>query len=220
MEEARQALKKLNVFAQMRPKPTGNAMFSKARLDTLSDGIFGVAMTLLILDVRLPEDFHPADGTELLRGLAGLWLKFFPYVLSFSVLGLRWLANIEVRSRAEYFNREYVNWWLLYHFLITCVPFTTIVVGRFGHFAPAVWLYAGHTLLIAAVGLRLVAITPHLDQGDHLRFRQLSAVLLIVSSLLAIALSFVNVRIALWALTLNFAGPMIRVWSKRVAALD
>ena len=136
------------------------------------------------------------------------------------MLGLRWLANIEVRSRAEYFNREYVNWWLLYHFLITCVPFTTIVVGRFGHFAPAVWLYAGHTLLIAAVGLRLVAITPYLEHGDHLRFRQLSAVLLIVSSLLAIALSFVNVRIALWALALNFAGPMIRVWSKRVAALD
>jgi hypothetical protein len=65
-----------------------------------------------------------------------------------------------------------------------------------------------------------VAITPHLDQGDHLRFRQLSAMLLIVSSLFAIALSFVNVRIALWALALNFAGPMIRVWSKRVAALD
>lgn len=100
------------------------------------------------------------------------------------------------------------------------MPFTTIVVGRFGHFAPAVWLYAGHTLLIAAVGLRLAAITPHLEQGDHLRFRQLSAMLLIVSSLLAIALSFAQVRIALWALALNFAGPMIRVWSKRVAALD
>ena len=40
-------------------------MFSKARLDTLSDGILGVAMTLLILDVRLPEDFHPKDGGEL-----------------------------------------------------------------------------------------------------------------------------------------------------------
>ena len=38
-------------------------MFSKARLDALSDGIFGVAMTLLILDVRLPDDFHPQDGT-------------------------------------------------------------------------------------------------------------------------------------------------------------
>jgi uncharacterized membrane protein len=195
-------------------------MFSKARLDTLSDGIFGVAMTLLILDVRLPDDFHPKDGAELVQGLIGLWPKFLPYVLSFGVLGLRWLSNVEVRTRAEYVNREYVNWWLLYHFLITCVPFTTIVVGRFAHFAPAIWLYAGHTLLIAVVGLRLTFITPHLEQGDHLRHRQMSALLLIVSSLLAIGLSFVNSKVALWALTLNFAGPVIRVWSQRAQARD
>jgi TMEM175 potassium channel family protein len=195
-------------------------MFSKARLDTLSDGIFGVAMTLLILDVRLPDDFHPKDGAELVQGLIGLWPKFLPYVLSFGVLGLRWLSNVEVRTRAEYVNREYVNWWLLYHFLVTCVPFTTIVVGRFAHFAPAIWLYAGHTLLVAMVGLRLTFITPHLEQGYHLRHRQMSALLLIVSSLLAIGLSFVNSKVALWALALNFAGPVIRVWSMRARARD
>ena len=195
-------------------------MFSKARLDTLSDGIFGVAMTLLILDVRLPDDFHPKDGAELVQGLIGLWPKFLPYVLSFGVLGLRWLSNVEVRTRAEYVNREYVNWWLLYHFLVTCVPFTTVVVGRFAHFAPAIWLYAGHTLLIAMVGLRLTFITPHLEQGDHLRHRQMSALLLIVSSLLAIGLSFVNSKVALWALALNFAGPVIRVWSMRARTRD
>jgi uncharacterized membrane protein len=195
-------------------------MFSKARLDTLSDGIFGVAMTLLILDVRLPDDFHPRDGAELLQGLIDLWPKFLPYVLSFGVLGLRWLSNIEVRSRAEYVNREYVNWWLLYLLLITCVPFTTIVVGRFAHLPPAIWLYAGHTLLIAVVGLRLVQITPHLEQGDHLRHRQLSAMLLIASSLLAIALSFVNPSLALWALALNFALPLLRKWSHRPVAAD
>jgi uncharacterized membrane protein len=194
-------------------------MFSKARLDTLSDGIFAVAMTLLVLDVRLPDDLHPRDGGELLHGLAGLWPKFFPYVLSFGVLGLRWLSNIELRSHAEYVGREYVNWWLLYLLLITCVPFTTIVVGRFGHFAPAIWLYAGYTFLIAAVGLRLISITPHLEQGDHLRHRKLSAILLMVSSLLAIAVSFVNSRLALWALALNFAVPLIRKWSGRPASL-
>jgi uncharacterized membrane protein len=193
-------------------------MFSKARLDTLSDGIFGVAMTLLILDVRLPDDFHPNDGGELLQGLADLWPKFLPYVLSFGVLGLRWLANIEVRSRAEFVNREYVNWWLFYLLLITCVPFTTIVVGRFAHLAPAIWLYAGHTLLIAVVGLRLILITPHLELGDHLRYRQMSGFLLILSSLLAIALSFVNSRLALWALALNFAAPLIRKWGGSPAA--
>jgi uncharacterized membrane protein len=201
-------------------KQTGNAMFSKARLDTLSDGIFGVAMTLLILDVRLPDDFHPRDASDLLHGLADLWPKFLPYVLSFGVLGLRWLANIEIRTKAEYVDREYVNWWLLYLFLITCVPFTTIVVGRFGYLPPAVWLYAGHTALIAAVGLRLISVTPHLEQGDHLRHRQLSTMVLMVSSLLAIALSFVHSRVALWALALNFATPLLRKWSHRAAELD
>src|ERR1700761_6163641 len=154
-------------------KPTfrdpDSRMFSKARLDTLSDGIFGVAMTLLILDVRLPADFQPRDSADLLRGIAGLWPKFLPYLLSFGVLGLRWLSNIEMRTRAEYVDREYVNWWLLYQFLITCVPFTTIVVGRFAHFPPAIWLYAGHTFLIALVGVRLMQLTPHLEQGDHLQ---------------------------------------------------
>jgi uncharacterized membrane protein len=194
-------------------------MFSKARLDTLSDGIFAVAMTLLILDVRLPDDFHPGDSADLVQGLLDLWPKFLPYVLSFGVLGLRWLSNIELRTRAEYLNREYVNWWLLYHFLITCVPFTTIVVGRFAHFAPAIWLYSGNTFLIALVGIRLVSLTPHLETGDHLRHRQITAILLIASSLVAIALSFVHPRLALWALALNFAGPLIRRWSQhRVAA--
>jgi uncharacterized membrane protein len=201
-------------------KQTGNAMFSKARLDTLSDGIFGVAMTLLILDVRLPDDFHPRDAGDLLQGLADLWPKFLPYVLSFGVLGLRWLATIEVRTKAEYVNRGYVNWWLLYLFLITCVPFTTIVVGRFASLAPAIWLYAGHTALIAAVGLRLISVTPHLEQGDHLRRRQFSTMVLMACSLLAIALSFFHPRVALWALALNFATPLLRKWSPGAAERD
>jgi uncharacterized membrane protein len=195
-------------------------MFSKARLDTLSDGIFGVAMTLLILDVRLPDDFHPQNAGQLLQGLADLWPKFLPYVLSFGVLGLRWVSNIELRSRAEFVNREYVNWWLFYLLLITCVPFTSIVVGRFAHLAPAIWLYAGDTLLIAVIGLRLVALTPHLEQDDHLRHRQLSAMLLIGTSLLAIALSFVDSHLALWSFVLNFALPLVRKWSRRVEAQD
>jgi len=62
-------------------------MFPKARLDALSDAVFGVAMTLLVLDVRLPEDFHPQDANELVQAIFGLMPKFLPYVLSFGVLG-------------------------------------------------------------------------------------------------------------------------------------
>ncbi|HLG80110.1 MAG TPA: TMEM175 family protein [Bradyrhizobium sp.] len=188
-------------------------------MDTLSDGIFAVAMTLLVLDVRLPEDFHPRNGSELLEGLAGLWPKLLPYLLSFGVLGLRWLSNIQVRSHAETVGREYVNWWLLYLLLITCVPFTTIVVGRYAFLAPAIWLYAGHTLLIALVGARLTLITPELEKDVHLRRWQLSAGLLIISSLLAIAVSFISPRNALFALALNLLAPLLRRWTG-AAAVD
>ena len=195
-------------------------MFPKARLDTLSDSIFAVAMTILVLDVRLPDSFHPNDNAEMLQGLFDLWPKALPFVLSFGVVGLRWLANIEIRTRAEYVNREYVNWWLLYQLLITCVPLSTIVLGSYGHFPSSIWLYASHTFLIAAVALRLIAITPHLERGDHLGHRQFSALVLMASSLLAIALSFVQPRWALWAFALNFATPMIRKWSQRPMAAD
>jgi uncharacterized membrane protein len=182
--------------------------YPRVRLDALIDAIFGVAMTLLVLDVRLPEEFHPHDAQELLQGLVGLGPKFLPYVLSFLVLGLRWLSNVRVRTRSEDFSREYAMWWLLYLFLITCVPFTTMVVGRFVMFAPAIWLYAGNTLLIVAVAFRLLALT-ELEPGDHRRDRQTSLVVLAVSSLLAIGWSFFSPRDALWAYLLNAAAPAI-----------
>src|SRR5258708_9975082 len=121
-------------------------MYPKARLDALSDAIFGVSMTLLVLDVRLPEAFHPHDGRELVRGLAELLSKFLPYVLSFVVLGLRWLSNIHVRSREATCSRKYAEWRLIYHLLITFVPFTTMVAVGLEYFAPPIWHFSGNTI--------------------------------------------------------------------------
>ena len=185
-------------------------MYPKARLDTLSDGIFGVSMTLLVLDVRLPDDFAPRDTNELLKGLLGLAPKFLPYVLSFFVLGLRWLSNVHLRSRGEVMGHGYGDWWLFYLLLITCVPFTTIVLGRYASLAPAIWLYAGNTMLISAVSFRLLALTPEIERKDHLRERQIALALLMVSSLLAIVWSFFDPGHAVWALALNAGAPFLR----------
>ena len=55
-------------------------MYPRARLDALSDAVFGVAMTLLVLDVRLPEEFHTDNANELLRAL-GVELRGEPHAL-------------------------------------------------------------------------------------------------------------------------------------------
>ena len=128
--------------------------FPKARIEALGDGVFSVAMTLLALDVRFPDDFQPKSSAEFLAGAAALWPKFFPYALSFWVLGARWLALIQIRTGDRDYETGYRRWWLLYLFLVTCVPFTTIAFGRYASLAPAIWFYAGNAALIGLVSFR------------------------------------------------------------------
>jgi uncharacterized membrane protein len=139
-----------------------------------------------VLDLRLPDEFHPAGAQELLEGFYHLVPKFIPYVLSFLVLGLRWKSGMQVRSTAESFGRGYFRWWLFYLLLITCVPFSTTVVGRFPGLAPAVWLYPANTALIAVAGFgMLVEESPQIARDEFLRDRRLSLAVLFGSLLLA-----------------------------------
>lgn len=190
-------------------------MYPRARLDALSDGIFAVAMTLLVLDLRLPDDLHPKDAHELIEALSALIPKFIPYALSFLVLGLRWLSNVQLRSRAEHLARDFTAWWLLYLLLVTCVPFTTTVLGRFGSLAPAVWLYAGNTALIGLVSFRMLAKTPHLEEGAELRDRRISLTILTATSLATIAVSFVSPLHSLWIFALNLLAPLATRWTRK-----
>jgi uncharacterized membrane protein len=188
--------------------------YPKARMEALCDGIFAVAMTLLALDVRFPDDFHPANTAEFLDGVSALFPKLLPYALSFWVLGLRWLAMIRVRNSEDGFPAAYGKWLLLYLFLVTCVPFTTIAVGRYVSLPPAIWLYAGNTAALAIVGMVLAHSTPGAPRDESMRERTVSLAILLVSSLIVVALSFVNPSRSLWALGLNAFAP----WATRFAA--
>ncbi len=190
-------------------------MYPKARLDALSDSIFGVAMTLLVLELDLPAEFQPHSSGDLLNALLGLLPKFLAYALSFVVLGLRWLANVQMRHKAEAVGRQYGLWWLLYHLLVTCMPFSTMVVSRYLSQTPSIWLYAGNTLLLGALSLRLLALTPEPESRESVFDRVTSLWVLIGSSVLAVAWSFISPQQAMFAMCLNFLQPAVSRWLKR-----
>ncbi len=191
-------------------------MYPKARLDALSDAIFGVAMTLLVLELDLPAELHLATSGDLLNSLIGLLPKFFAYALSFFVLGLRWLANVQMRHKAEHVGRQYGLWWMVYHLLITCMPFSTMVISRYLSLPPSIWLYAGNTLLIAAVSLRLLVLTPEPESKESVIDRTVSLWVLIGTSAMAVAWSFISSSQAIWALCLNFLQPAAsRIFKRR-----
>jgi uncharacterized membrane protein len=194
-------------------------MYPKARIDALTDGIFAVAMTLLVLDIRLPEEFHPRDGGELLRAFASLWPLFIPYVISFLVLGLRWLWNVEIGRGVETVDLRWARWWLLYMLLITCVPFTTFVLGRYSGLAPAIWIYSANTLLIGLAGMQLVPAQGSLAPGMP-KHRRFSPLLLVVTSALAVIVSLVSPSLAIWVFFLTPLAPAIERILRRGANMS
>jgi transmembrane protein TMEM174 (potassium channel) len=109
-------------------------MYPKARIDALTDGIFAVAMTLLVLELKLPEQAFPRDNAELMHDLTGLWPKFFPYLLSFFVLGISWLFKARIRT-GEMVGTSYAFAWLVNLIAITCVPFSTMLLGSHESFS-------------------------------------------------------------------------------------
>jgi len=185
-------------------------LIEKTRLDALTDGVFAVAMTLLVIDLKLPENFHPHSTEEFVHGLAELQTQFLVYMISFIVLGLRWMSLAKLSRLHETVEDRYVEWSLAHLLLITCVPFATMVVGRYGALAPAIWLYAGTTIAAALVALRLAALAePHIGK-DAAFDRRVGLTVIIVVSLMVVAFSFVQPRHAMWIYLLNLLAPAVR----------
>jgi len=182
-------------------------MIPKARLDALTDGVFAFAMTLLVLNLQLPDDFHPANAAEMLDALSRLWLPALAYVISFVVLAGRWLSLVQARGASEEISATEARWWLAYLFFITVVPFSTMVIGRHVDFAPAVWLYAANMILPALVLLRIQSLPDAWTTSDPEYKVDLG--LLIFSALVSVGISFVSPSHAMWAYILNAASPLL-----------
>ena len=192
-------------------------MFPRHRFDALTDGLFGVAMTLLVLEVRLPDGADPHTSRELLDLLAGLSPKFWPYVLSFAVLGANWRDLVKGRASHGEVSRRYINWGLAYLLLVTLVPFTTMVLGRFASIPPAVWLYSANLAGMAICAWRLWAALPAAErdrQGDV----RIGVVVFMLSAVLAVALSSLHTAWACLAFALNgITPPLERFFRSRKA---
>ncbi len=126
---------------------------SKHRIEALSDAIFAFAMTLLVLDVKIPKLPEAAVNAGLLvPTLLALWPKFFSYAMSFVVLGVFWVGQ---HGYAHFLKRtdRWLLWiTLLFLMFIVFVPFSTDLLGDYPTQKVAVMIYGGN---ITALGLTL-----------------------------------------------------------------
>jgi len=124
------------------------------RLENLADGVFSIAMTLLVLDLRVPQLASTVSDGELRASLATLMPNFLSFILSFVLLGVFWIGHHIQFSFIRRTDRTHQWLNMLFFFLMVLVPFSAAMLGRFGTHQLAVIWYGGN-VAAAALALQL-----------------------------------------------------------------
>lgn len=124
---------------------------SLERLTALSDGIFAVAMTLLVLNLQVPISAAIKSDSALWSALAGLSPDFISYFMSFLTLGIFWVGQQTQLNKLEHSNRNLA--WLHLGFLlaVTLVPFSTGLLAKYIMFRVAVVVYWFNIFLLGVM---------------------------------------------------------------------
>ncbi|WP_166481677.1 TMEM175 family protein [Scytonema sp. UIC 10036] len=100
------------------------------RIEAFSDAVFAIAITLLILEIRVPE-LNSTEGTpSLVSGLFALWPSYFAYIFSFVVIGIFWANHHYVFQLYERSDQVFRLFNLLFLMCISFLPFPTAVLAR------------------------------------------------------------------------------------------
>jgi uncharacterized membrane protein len=118
------------------------------RIAALSDGLFAIAATILVLDFHTPEPADIHSEAELLHALAADAPRLLPWLLSLLTLGIFWLGQQTQLSQLGRSNRDLT--WLHFLFLavVTVLPFATRLLADFLTYRRAFLIYWFNILLL------------------------------------------------------------------------
>ena len=144
------------------------------RTEAFSDGVFAIAITLLVLEIRVPESAFE----HLWSGIADQWPSYLAYVTSFLTIGGIWGVHHGIFRRLQYMNRELMLANLLLLMAVAFLPFPTKLMAEAIHdtgAARAAAIFYGAALLVISVLVRLLwasavrdrrVLTPDLSEKD------------------------------------------------------
>jgi uncharacterized membrane protein len=176
------------------------------RIVNLSDGVFAIAITLLVLDIRVPAIPEGMVATQLPTALFSLWPKYLGYVLSFAVISTLWVVHHSIFRSIREYDRGLLYLNFLFLMFVAFVPFPTSLLGEYGDHRLPVAIYAG---TLALGRLLLTTIHWYSTRNDRLideaqdprevRFYLIRGLAMPVIFLLSIGVSFFSVSAAIWS---------------------
>lgn len=135
------------------------------RVEAFSDGVFAIVVTILVLELKVPE----GQGSELWHGLVEQWPHYAAYVVSFLIIGVMWVNHHTIFSHLKRVDRPLLFLNLLVLMVVSVIPYTTNILAEHlmdGDSAKvAAVLYSGWTVVYA---LAFLAFWWYVTQVGHL----------------------------------------------------
>ena len=119
------------------------------RLDAFSDGVFAIAITLLVLDIGVPA----GSEDDLLGAMGDQWRSYIAYAVSFSTVGALWLAHAAITRFLVHANALLIRINLLLLMIVSFIPFPTRLLAEYGEHDDAARVATtvyGFTIFVAA----------------------------------------------------------------------
>ena len=140
--------------------PRTTDLSETGRLETFCDGVFAIAITLLVLEIRIPPAAGPgASPGHLWESLLSLWPSYFGYVISFLVIGIMWINHHAMFRYIRRTNRTFLLINVGFLLCISFVPFPTAVLAqhlRVPEDRVAALAFYSATILVIAIAFNVV----------------------------------------------------------------
>jgi uncharacterized membrane protein len=108
------------------PAVTGGQGLRTTRMEAFSDGVFAIAITLLVLEIGVPE----GSKDELLGALVDQWPAYLAYLVSFATIGAIWLKHTVVTEYLDHANSLLIRLNLLLLLVVSFLPFPTRLLAE------------------------------------------------------------------------------------------
>ena len=194
------------------PKQREGNEIEFARIVAFSDGVFAIAITLLVLAIEIPARLH---GESVGEALWDQHENLLAYALSFAVIGRFWVVHHRFFSEVDAFDGRLLSLNLLYLGCIALIPFSSQVLGDYGGLTSSVVLYSVNLAAVVLVGLlmaldaRRAGLTT-IDDRAH-RETRIRGTYIAGVFLLSIPLAFVAPSVAPYLWLLLFLDPASRL---------
>lgn len=128
---------------------------SLGRVLGFSDGVYAIAITLLVLTIQIPENIRFTSNADVLRVIIDLLPQFYAYTLSFAIIGLNWMVHHKMFRSITRSDDTLLFLNLFNLFCISFIPVPTMLLSRAGDTSLGAILYASWMVLIS-VSFRLL----------------------------------------------------------------